>query len=734
MSETQAGATLTFNGLNGATGSYASEPLAAATLARHVVRRRPLTRTAAAAITQRRQTPRPRGQVSPEFGDGSDVGRAGWGIIFPAAADSRTVDAILEALQPLVDLRRTQTEHFRILRGDAGYRWVDGRPETRLNFLRRHKVNVGPVNPRQIPFYLLLVADPQSIPFGFQYEMDVQYLVGRLYFERLEAYAHYAQSVVAAETGQVQLPRRAAFFGTANPGDDATRLSATQLVKPLYDYAVTTAADFDGDWQLDWVPPAQATKESLRRLLGGPATPAFLFTASHGLEWPYGDRNQLPYQGALVCQDWPGPQQHRGPLARDWYLAAEDIAADADLLGLISFHFACYGAGTPYWDDYAIAYDRPRQALAQRAFLAELPKRLLSHPRGGALAVVGHVERAWSYSFAWEDGGSQTQAFEAVLYRLLEGKPVGHALDTMHERHANLASALLAQVQEGRYSPDDQDPNELAFNWIAANDARSYTILGDPAVRMPVVPRDGAAPAAHPALVLTTPRSGDLPPILVPQAALQRNHPSSFSESSAPDTGEISETGESRTEPGDESPDTELPGTGQPPVQGGGAGGTPTRRAVTPLDLLAQLNQTYGAGAPQQFGLKEDIQGALQNVVTSLTTTFETLVGSLANFAKDMTSLEVETYALPNLKTALQAAQESGDQTEALRSQGNLVAWTHIKLDGDLQVAVPTQDGQLKEALWAAHRDMVALAQANRSAMVKVAVETLVSLIGAPKA
>jgi hypothetical protein len=149
---------------------------------------------------------------------------------------------------------------------------------------------------------------------------------------------------------------------------------------------------------------------------------------------------------------------------------------------------------------------------------------------------------------------------------------------------------------------------------------------------------------------------------------------------------------------------------------------------------LAQLNQTYGAGAPQQFGLKEDIQGALQNVVTSLTSTFQTLGASLADFAKEMTSLEVETYALANLKAALQTGQDEGDLAETLRSQGNLVAWTHITLDGDLQVAVPTQDGQLKEALWAAHRDMVALAQANRSEMVKVAVETLVSLLGAPKA
>ena len=208
--------------------------------------------------------------------------------------------------------------------------------------------------------------------------------------------------------------------------------------------------------------------EATRGRLGGllDEAPAFLFAACHGLGFAAGDPEQRDRQGALVCQDWPGPGP--GGIDREHYFAAEDVG-DAGprarprrlLLRLLRRRHAALGRLHP----------RRTRGSAGRsrsgAFLGRLPQRLLGHPRGGALAVVGHVDRAWGFSLVWPGAGPQISAFESALRRLLDGQPVGWAMEYLQPavRRARLrpgggggGPGVRQAARRGRCSPISGPP------------------------------------------------------------------------------------------------------------------------------------------------------------------------------------------------------------------------------------------------------------------------------------
>lgn len=435
--------------------------------------------------------------------DETRLDQAGWGVIFPAGADP----AIKAALSPLLALRAAQAgSRFRIYEGKNGHH---GPGDDKSSFLTRSGASPsGPADPDRVPYYLLIVGSPEEIPFTFQYQLDVQYAVGRLHLDSPAAYTAYAENVVAVETRGTPRPKRVSFFGVENEDDPATRLSCSHLVEPLVEAITRDNAGRGWGFTVDAFLRERATRGRLDGLLGGGgATPALLFTASHGLEFPLDDERLVARQGALLCSDWPGPKGWSREIPDRFYLAAEHLGPGADLRGLIVLAFACHSGGTPLHDAFSCLDGegaRPRQ-IARAPFVSSLSKALLGR-RNGALAMIAHVDRAWGCSFSgWTAAGgstSYTEMFRSALLRLLGGSPVGHAFEYFNERYAELSTVLNEALDAGRTG----DPLELASLWVENNDARGYVVLGDPAARLVFggevgapTERDAATPAAPPA-------------------------------------------------------------------------------------------------------------------------------------------------------------------------------------------------------------------------------------------
>jgi Peptidase family C25 len=467
-----------FNGLDGDSGSYLLDPRTDAEIATALL----------AQLRGRRLPEEPDSSRGPILTvDAQRLEQAGWGLVMPedvgegpAAEHWR---AVRRALDPLCELRARE----------AGPLYRDSltqprplfyRPnESAEDFLYRYGARPeDPVDPADVPYYLLLVGDPETIPFEFQFDLDIQYAVGRICFDRPQDYAAYATAVVNAARGEVQRQREVAIFAVER--DPTTCLTANSLARPL---AESLAAVRDG-WRLHTRFGPDADRAQLAALMqAAERRPALLFTAGHGV----GFRGQSEprqklreeMQGALVCQDWEGPGT---PLARQHYLGAPDLE-DAHVDGLIAMFFACYSAGTPQFDSFETDDQRQPRQIASRPFVSRLVQRMLSHPNGAALAVIGHVDRAWTHSFG--DGAferSRIAVFDNLVQGLLQGRRVGYAMEPFAFRYAALGTQMSNIWESLGTNRRSYTLDDFGSAWRNRNDARNFVLFGDPAVRLAV--------------------------------------------------------------------------------------------------------------------------------------------------------------------------------------------------------------------------------------------------------
>lgn len=473
------------NGINGATGDYLIPPLSlhdAAQMQRNYQKdAEEADKDKVMALIRQKTSQKTMGL--PDFVEPEDFDETGWAIVFHKDEDPK----VKQALKKLYDHRlKTIREDYGADDAEKIVKWIDNyNGENARDWLIKNKADFGTVQPTRMPYYILLVGSPERISFKFGHWLAGGYAVGRLYFENVCDYEAYVDSVIRYEN-EADKPaptnRDLIFWGPRQRNDGATRLSSEFLVKPLAidDEQVRIFKKLKKiGYNRKLIAPADSKKEFLLNLFNrkaGEPAPSLLFTASHGIAWPNGNPLQKTAQGALLCQDYFGLSA--GALKPEHYLTGNDIRQNANVFGMICFHFACYGAGTPSENRFKLQGEQP-VGIPDKPFFSPLPQALLKHRNGGALGVFGHVERAWQTSIVTAGAGTQLQPFEEALWTILSGKPLGHALTGFVKRANELSHQLSGQIEEGKAS--DADLTDL---WLARNDAEAFILFGDPAARL----------------------------------------------------------------------------------------------------------------------------------------------------------------------------------------------------------------------------------------------------------
>lgn len=402
--------------------------------------------------------------------DLSNPKEAGWTYIVNENDPQK--EEISKILQPLAEHRGMKDpESPLIFSGEAEEEWIDWLQE-----------NYYSIEHKERPYYVAIVGGPENLPFRLQSLLDMVTAVGRLDFDSLYDLKTYVEKVIRLEKAQEPVVNREALiFATDGGTGDPTYFSHHYMAEPLAQYICDECK-----FKTTTIAGKKATKTELTTALLKDK-PALVYTASHGLG---ATSEPLDFQkkvnGAICCQ------HRKGEPLEKWGFTGDDVPLDRPFLeGSAFFQFACFGYGTPAESDYSHWFGNP-ELNCEQDFVAALPKKLLSHPRG-PISFVGHLDTAWLHGFDDPDNpypaGSSHLRMSPFIYtvdKLLDTQPVGLAMADMNERYS-ICNAELSnfydQVQRKKKSVESSW-KWLVETFIFRSDAQNYMIFGDPAVRI----------------------------------------------------------------------------------------------------------------------------------------------------------------------------------------------------------------------------------------------------------
>lgn len=425
----------------------------------------------------------PRKQLGPpEPLRGNDLDYARWGIIVPEG------ESVPDELNDLIELRKEQSNsHVPIFEYRPGIKEIGP-------FLRdiANNVDVGLMDPSEVPYYLCIVAPPNKISWDFQCALDLEYAVGRLWFDDLADMGAYVQHTVTRESkvgaaGSCTGNATPVFFAPDSPPDAGLNGLNTHLVPWLKnDYPNAT-----------WLLSKKARRELLAAELAH-GKRRFFLTLSHGLEPAY-DPNAANLAehverlrkrtGAICCQDF----SPNTPDADKNLMQALDLygspLADADLNGAVWYAMACSSAGTLTWSYWPQTSEewrgmKPPQpvCLAPHEFITSLPQKCLA---AGLGAFLGHVGKTFDYGYLGVTGSNLKKSHtKALINRILNGERIGNAIDHLQTGLGATAEELRRLAETAKQTGAANDRELLAHTLMYFYDRRHLVLLGDPAVRL----------------------------------------------------------------------------------------------------------------------------------------------------------------------------------------------------------------------------------------------------------
>jgi hypothetical protein len=427
--------------------------------------------------------------------DPNDLEAQRWAVIAPEGPDG---DAALAAVRALVEHRRAQQGAE-----PAVFRVPDGMDAAAAHRWKHDVLRAEAVPADERPRYLLILGDLDRVSLELQHVLGNGAFVGRLHCATPRGYRDYAEKVVARERAAADRRPRALYY-TVHDGTPAAGSGHRHLVEPCLRMTADLAARgklvVDGPTE---VPYSEWGPDELLAVAGVDA-PSLLVSLSHGVGAPR--------------RGWRSPDQQRAlqgalSLGADEPLTADTVRASPFLPGGVWMCVACYGAGTPSTSAYhawlaghggerAAAVLRGLPRPGERPFVAALPQALLANP-AGPLAVIGHMDLAWTYGFTDPAGRtSRASRMHATQRALLGGSRVGVGLDALMHAYREVNDELMSRYQArrdaaARGQPDPVDPRALGEAWMQRNDLRGYVLLGDPAARLavPLASRPRAAEA-----------------------------------------------------------------------------------------------------------------------------------------------------------------------------------------------------------------------------------------------